>query len=171
MNPVVIVVMMMMICSSSAVAFMMSSRDDGTKKNSPETKKNEDETEDEDVTGGGGGTVTSPVGLYTTSQGIRHQGNNPSKGKTEDLWYYTNHGKPWAKYYKFACEDSSGKESEKVGPYGPISSGNHGSPTIRFAPKDTKPCDPNTLVVYRSDSADGDYKAIHRGVKNSLTSG
>jgi len=121
--------------------------------------------------GDGDGKVPEPVGLYTIEQGLRHQGNNPATGKTEDLWYGTNHGGPWNKYYKFACEDSSGNESDKVGPYGPIAFGHYGAPTIRFAPKDTKPCKTNSTVVYRSDTKDGEYKAIHRNVKNAAVVG
>ena len=115
--------------------------------------------------------VPQPKGLYTIEQGIRHQGNNPADGKTEDLWYHSNHGGSWNKYYKFACVDSDGKESEKVGPYGPISFFSYGSPTIRFAPKGTKPCGENTVTIYRGDSKDGEYSVIGTGIKNAIAGG
>ena len=69
-------------------------------------------------------------------------------------------------------QDEDGNESGQVGPYGPISFGNFGAPTIRFAPKGTKPCgEENTLTVYRGDSEGGSYSAIHTGVKNAITGG
>jgi hypothetical protein len=110
--------------------------------------------------------VPKPTGLYTIEQGLRHQTNNPEDGKTEDLWYASRPDVPWAKHYKFACEDLEGNESEKVGPYGPITNGPYGKPQIRFAPRDTKPCDPNKVVIYRSDTADGTYTDITPGVKS-----
>lgn len=115
-------------------------------------------------------TVPEPVGLYTIQQGIRHQGHNPDAG-SEDLWYSSNPGQPWNKYYKFACEDSAGNESVKVGPYGPISFHTYGDPTIRFAPKNTKPCNSNSIVVYRGDTKDGDYSVIHRKVNDTIVNG
>ena len=142
----------------------------GTKKDEDEDEDDEDSKKDDDDSKTSV-VVPTPEGLYTIEQGIRHQGNNPSEGKTEDLWYHSNHGSPWNKYYKFSCVDEDSNESDKVGPYGPISFGNYGAPTIRFAPKGTKPCGENTLSVYRGEKKDGEYTAIHTGVKNAITGG
>ena len=147
---------LMVVCSSSLAAAMMM----GGEEETPDTTTTT-------TAGPSAPVVPKPVGLYTTTQGLRHQANNPEDGKTENLWYASEPGTPWAKHYKFACEDSMGNESEKVGPYGPITNGPYGKPQIRFAPKDTKPCDPNKVVIYRSDTADGTYTDITPGV-NSL---
>ena len=112
-----------------------------------------------------------PIGLYPLPNGLRHQGNNPHSGKFEDLWYHSNHGKPWNKYYKFVCEDSSGNTSDEVGPYGPIGFAYYGNPTIRIAPEGTKPCGTNSITVYRSDSPNGDYTELRKDVNNLLIAG
>jgi hypothetical protein len=148
---------LMVVCSSSLAAVMMM----GGEEETPATT-----TSAGPSAGPSGPVVPKPTGLYTTQQGLRHQSNNPEDGKTENLWYASQPGTPWAKHYKFACEDPEGNESEKVGPYGPITNGPYGKPQIRFAPKDTKPCDPNKVVIYRSDTADGTYTDITPGVSS-----
>ena len=144
---------LMVVCSSSLAAVMMmgGEKEDTPTTSSPVVPKP---------------VVPKPDGLYTTTQGLRHQANNPEEGKTEPLYYGSKPDVPWAKHYKFACEDPEGNELDKVGPYGPISNGPYGKPQIRFAPKDTKPCDPNKVVIYRSDTADGTYTDITPGVKS-----
>ena len=148
---------LMVVCSSSSAAMMMMGG--GEEKEDPVVPKT--------PTTPSGPVVPKPTGLYSTTVGLRHQANNPEEGKTEPLYYASKPDVPWAKHYKFACEDPEGNESDKVGPYGPITNGPYGKPQIRFAPKDTKPCDPNKIVVYRSDSADGTYVDITPSV-NSL---
>ena len=143
--------LLMVCCSSSSVAALMM----GGGETIEETKSAETAP-----------VIPKPTGLYSTTVGLRHQANNPEEGKTEALWYASKPDVPWAKHYKFACEDPEGNESDKVGPYGPISNGPYGKPQIRFAPKDTKPCDPNKVVIYRSDTADGTYTDITPGVKS-----
>ena len=111
-----------------------------------------------------GPTTPAPIGLYTTSEGIRHQINNPDG---EDLWYHNLSTTPWNKYYKFSCKTPSGAESAKLGPYGPVTMNNYHGPKLRIAPAGTKPCgDTNKMHIYRADESAGTYTDVTSNMKN-----
>ena len=140
-------------CSSSFGAAMMMGGDD-TKSPGPAPRS----------PGPSAPTTPAPVGLYTVSQGIRHQVNNPDG---EHLFYYRLATTPWNKYYKFSCKTPSGAESAKLGPYGPVTMGNYHGPKLRIGPAGTKPCgETNKMHIYRSDSETGNYLDVTTNMRN-----
>ena len=139
-----VVVLMMMSSSASAAMLMMGGEDD--KKTGPSS------------TGPSTPTTPAPIGLYSKSDGIRHQVNNPDG---EHLFYYRLGTTPWDKYYKFSCKTPSGMESSKLGPYGPVTMGNYHGPVLRIAPNGTKPCgNTNKMRIYRADGSTGSYTDV-----------
>ena len=128
----------LVMCSSSVAAALMMGGEETTSTTGPTTA-----------------TTPKPNGLYSTTDGIRHQTNNPDG---EQLYYYTLSTTPWNKHYKFSCKTPSGAESAKLGPYGPVTMGNYHGPVLRIGPAGTKPCgETNKMHIYRSDSANGTY--------------
>jgi hypothetical protein len=148
-----VVVLMMMSSSVGAVALMMGGEDDkktGPSSTGPSTPSTP--------------TTPAPIGLYSKSDGIRHQVNNPDG---EHLFYYRLATTPWNKYYKFSCKTPSGAESAKLGPYGPVTMGNYHGPKLRIGPAGTKPCgETNKMHIYRSDSETGNYLDVTTNMRN-----
>ena len=109
-------------------------------------------------------TTPAPIGLYSTTDGIRHQINNP---EGEDLFYYRLSNTEWNKYYKFSCKSPSGAESSKLGPYGPVTMNTYHGPKLRIAPAGTKPCgDTNKMHIYRAQGSGGAYTDVTSEMKN-----
>lgn len=110
------------------------------------------------------GLTPAPVGLYTTTAGIRHQVNNP---EGEHLFYHSLSDTEWNKYYKFSCKTPSGAESSKLGPYGPVTMGTYHGPKLRIAPAGTKPCgETNKMHIYRADGSGGTYTDVTSQMKS-----
>ena len=142
-----IALVLMLCCSSSSAFFLIPSEKPVT-----------------GPTGPTGPTTPLPIGLYTTSEGIRHQGNNPDD---ENLFWNNESDEPWDKYYKFSCKTSSGIESSKLGPYGPVTMGNYHGPKLRIGPDGTKPCgETNKMHIYRADESAGTYIDLTQYMKN-----
>jgi hypothetical protein len=149
---------LMICCSSSSAAMLMMGGDDDT---SPSPGPSS--------TGPTGPTTPAPIGLYSTTDGIRHQVNNPDG---EQLFYYRLATTPWNKYYKFSCKTPSGAESSKLGPYGPVTMGNYHGPKLRIGPAGTKPCgETNKMHIYRSDSETGTYLDVTSNMRNFADTG
>lgn len=144
-------VLMMMCSSLSAGAFfMMGSEEKPTGPTGP--------------TGPATPTTPAPIGLYTTSEGIRHQVNNP---EGEHLFYHSLSNTEWNKYYKFSCKTPSGVESSKLGPYGPVTMDTYHGPKLRIAPTGTKPCgDTNKMHIYRAHGTGGTYTDVTSQMKS-----
>ena len=107
---------------------------------------------------------SAPTGLYSTTDGIRQQANNPDG---EHLFWYRHTNSPWAKHYKFSCKTPEGEESEKVGPYGPVTMGNYQGPLLRMGAAGTKPCgETNKMRIYRNDTSDGIYEDLTDSMRN-----
>lgn len=147
------VAVLMMCCSSSVGAFfLIPSGDPATGPTGPTTP-----------------TTPAPIGLYSTTDGIRHQVNNPDG---EHLFYYSLSDTEWNKYYKFSCKTPSGVESSKLGPYGPVTMGNYHGPKLRIGPAGTKPCgDTNKMHIYRADGSGGTYTDVTTNMKNFADTG
>jgi hypothetical protein len=140
--------LMMVCCSSSSVAAMMMGG----------------ETVEETKPVVATPVVPKPTGLYSTTDGIRQQANNPDG---EHLFWHRHTNSPWAKHYKFSCKTPEGEESDKVGPYGPVSMGDYQGPLLRIADAGTKPCgETNKMRIYRSDTAAGTYTDLTDSMKN-----
>ena len=145
---------MMVCCSSSLAAVMMMGGDDDSGGGGAGGGGG----------GGGGSTVPKPTGLYSTTDGIRQQANNPDG---EHLFWYRHTNSPWAKHYKFSCKTPEGEESDKVGPYGPVSMGDYQGPLLRIADAGTKPCgETNKMRIYRNDTAGGTYTDLTDSMRN-----
>ena len=143
---------MMVMCSSSVAAMMMMG---GEEKEDPVVPKTATPTKP---------VVPKPTGLYSTTDGIRQQANNPDG---EHLFWYRHTNSPWAKHYKFSCKTPAGEESEKVGPYGPVTMGNYQGPLLRMGAAGTKPCgETNKMRIYRNDTSDGIYEDLTDSMRN-----
>ena len=150
---------MMVCCSSSVASFMMMGDDDDDKKKTPLGP-----TGPTGPTGPSAPVVPKPTGLYSTTDGIRHQANNPDG---EHLFYHRHTNSPWAKHYKFSCKTPAGEESEKVGPYGPVTMGDYQGPLLRMGAAGTKPCgETNKMRIYRNDTSDGIYEDLTDSMRN-----
>ena len=145
---------LMVVCSSSSAAMMMM----GGSEETPAA------TSTAAATTAAAPVVPKPTGLYSTTDGIRHQANNPDG---EHLFYHRHTNSPWAKHYKFSCKTPAGEESEKVGPYGPVTMGDYQGPLLRMGAAGTKPCgETNKMRIYRNDTSDGIYEDLTDSMRN-----
>ena len=145
---------LMVLCSSSSAAMMMM----GGSEETPAA------TSTAAATTAAAPVVPKPTGLYSTTDGIRHQANNPDG---EHLFYHRHTNSPWAKHYKFSCKTPAGEESEKVGPYGPVTMGDYQGPLLRMGAAGTKPCgETNKMRIYRNDTSDGIYEDLTDSMRN-----